>query len=928
MTTKRDQPMDIEDENGIDDNTRRRTAKRWGDFGGGDDLLLEGSDYGDPPSLDRHFTDQGLDTTSRSLRYGQSPELRGASYWLDQSKFEEDDEYEDIYGPPAPEEDQGPAATEADGQRPEDQDPTCISPPSYEEALKRKRQTEHEEKFLRDLAYVQKTLEEEQKKLEEAERAALLKEQEAQALKRVQDEAAQRKIKAAAKKKAKEEERLRLEQQIKEQEELIQQREEAKRQEKAKAEEEKRKAEEEHRARAEAALEKQREEVRKEELRKQAADEAEKEERRRIEERQEAERKQKEEEEEKRRVKEQEREKLRGGTKKKTKLRLRAHSPEAEEQHQPDLNSMAMVIDQCQDQIKNLQGQLSAAYEAVEILTAEVQKKDLRHVTREKEWKDALEADRKYHAGVLKEMKSDRDRRETALLEELQKMKIHHKSELDELSRRLAELQVLGSETSSVDGEEVEGAAKGNLDELRKTAFQYVPGTVNTNRGAATYESTHQPFGVETGLGKSVHFEDEMGTSSTPNPLKSKSRVAQPDLSRIDPARQEESYLDSPRPTPAPRPKKNTTTTSSRSNTSTKSDEANFSVALAKEFRKFKEPKISTLKGGYSSDASLFFKAWERDITSIIQERELTDEEAVRLIKEKTEGNALKEVQFYLDLTDRPTCAGLLSHLMTAYTSGEDSSSIAQEFYSRTQKPKESDDIFADELQVLARKMVTFRPMVKSTIEQELKNQFCVGLKDPYYGSLARTLLAQRPGLGFTQFRCELARIFGGRSKFRKAALVTHGVQESGEKEGSSSTTPQSPKGLSKNQKKRRKREVKAQMIQDLQEKLDSALAVNQQYQEVLNPTALQNIITQAVSKSNKPEGKPTDTSNNPFSKPYLGRPRPSQLRPGFDGKLDPAQSCRYCKDTGHELDNCVKLRAKLDRQQQGEPGRTNPAPN
>ena len=33
----------------------------------------------------------------------------------------------------------------------------------------------------------------------------------------------------------------------------------------------------------------------------------------------------------------------------------------------------------------------------------------------------------------------------------------------------------------------------------------------------------------------------------------------------------------------------------------------------------------------------------------------------------------------------------------------------------------------------------------------------------------------------------------------------------------------------------------------------------------------------------------------------------------GKDGTTDPDKECRYCKDTGHELNNCKRLQHKED---------------
>ena len=51
--------------------------------------------------------------------------------------------------------------------------------------------------------------------------------------------------------------------------------------------------------------------------------------------------------------------------------------------------------------------------------------------------------------------------------------------------------------------------------------------------------------------------------------------------------------------------------------------------------------------------------------------------------------------------------------------------------------------------------------------------------------------------------------------------------------------------------------------------------------------------------------------NTNPFGKPYLGPPREPQVTPGADGSLNPALSCKYCKDTGHDVSNCTKVKRK-----------------
>ena len=51
------------------------------------------------------------------------------------------------------------------------------------------------------------------------------------------------------------------------------------------------------------------------------------------------------------------------------------------------------------------------------------------------------------------------------------------------------------------------------------------------------------------------------------------------------------------------------------------------------EFRKIQEPKISKLKGSYTSSARLVFKSWLKDIYVHVQDRKLTQREAIQLVK-------------------------------------------------------------------------------------------------------------------------------------------------------------------------------------------------------------------------------------------------------------------------------------------------------
>ena len=109
---------------------------------------------------------------------------------------------------------------------------------------------------------------------------------------------------------------------------------------------------------------------------------------------------------------------------------------------------------------------------------------------------------------------------------------------------------------------------------------------------------------------------------------------------------------------------------------------------------------------------------------------------------------------------------------------------------------------------------------------------------------------------------------------------------------------------LSKNSRQRQKK------FNQHASQINSLEAQNNKLGQLLEPIFLVETITQAVGSSLKmDETTKLDSSPSGFtSKPYLGKPHPSQLAPGVDGSLDPALTCWYCKDTSHLKENCIKL--------------------
>ena len=118
--------------------------------------------------------------------------------------------------------------------------------------------------------------------------------------------------------------------------------------------------------------------------------------------------------------------------------------------------------------------------------------------------------------------------------------------------------------------------------------------------------------------------------------------------------------------------------------------------------------------------------------------------------------------------------------------------------------------------------------------------------------------------------------------------------------------------------KKDKKIHAQSAQIKDLRQKLDQAVAENSQIRELLSPATLtmafSNVLSATKTRFTSQSGsRATNQNQNQqfMPKPFLGKPRPSQLVAGKDGNTNPDQSCRYCKDTGHLLENCLRLDAR-----------------
>ena len=81
---------------------------------------------------------------------------------------------------------------------------------------------------------------------------------------------------------------------------------------------------------------------------------------------------------------------------------------------------------------------------------------------------------------------------------------------------------------------------------------------------------------------------------------------------------------------------------------------------VAQEFHKLSKPKINKLKGGYSATVNLIFQSWLKDISVHVKDQNLTERDAIQLVKDFTGGRAMMKLNFiwaWLQMTSRHSMA-------------------------------------------------------------------------------------------------------------------------------------------------------------------------------------------------------------------------------------------------------------------------------
>ena len=115
-----------------------------------------------------------------------------------------------------------------------------------------------------------------------------------------------------------------------------------------------------------------------------------------------------------------------------------------------------------------------------------------------------------------------------------------------------------------------------------------------------------------------------------------------------------------------------------------------------------RELKISKLKGGYTSSAGLVFQSWLKDIHGHVQDRRLTQREAIQLVKDFAVEYAQDEEEFYMGMVteEDQSIEDLIKHLPDAFQCSKTLSELISNCYGQSQKAQGTKDTFTDDLQV------------------------------------------------------------------------------------------------------------------------------------------------------------------------------------------------------------------------------------
>ena len=294
-------------------------------------------------------------------------------------------------------------------------------------------------------------------------------------------------------------------------------------------------------------------------------------------------------------------------------------------------NSVALLqrMDQCQKQLEAELATLRAEKEATvqerrdHTINQDRLAENLRH-NLEKEYADK---EQNYLRQLKQELKSktsaicdqckmEFDQELKTLKEEWSQERLKTNEQHNaQISMVLKEIDALKEHSRMQQKAEVEAGDK--IPELKTTAFDFVPGTVNTKRGGAVnlHEETilwsKNEDAPPIPPRKHVHF-----TSTPRHPVQS--NLFDSDDENPITGHPGNPFISNPGNPFTQLQVRGNVPAQTTVDTDATTIIGNTMSAVASEFKKMREPKLAKLKGGVTSGASLFFNSWVKDVRSVI----------------------------------------------------------------------------------------------------------------------------------------------------------------------------------------------------------------------------------------------------------------------------------------------------------------------
>ena len=184
-----------------------------------------------------------------------------------------------------------------------------------------------------------------------------------------------------------------------------------------------------------------------------------------------------------------------------------------------------------------------------------------------------------------------------------------HNTQISQVLKEIEELKEHLRTQQKAEGNEPED----KITDLKTTAFNFMPSTVNTKRGGAIdlHEETilwsKNEDAPPVPPRKHIHF-----TSTPRHPVQSNLF----DLDDENPiaGHSGNPFIGNPSNPFIQQPVRSQTPAQTTVETDATTIIGNTMSAVASEFKKMREPKLAKLKGGITSGASLFFNSWVKDV--------------------------------------------------------------------------------------------------------------------------------------------------------------------------------------------------------------------------------------------------------------------------------------------------------------------------